>query len=57
MSIWIGEECHPEIVVIHLRDQTGFVLERDATLAQLIDRKRDVRAAKVNAALRRETSL
>jgi hypothetical protein len=57
MSIGIGEECHPEIVIIHLRDQMRFVLERDAALGQLIDGERDVRAAKVDATLRPEAFL
>ena len=52
MTVGIGEERHPEIVIVHLRDQMRLVLERDAASGQLTDGERDVRAAKVDAAAR-----
>ena len=52
MTVGIGEERHPEIVIVHFRDQMRLVLERDAAPGQLTDGERDVGAAKVNAAAR-----
>jgi hypothetical protein len=52
MAVGIGEERHPEIVIVHFRDQMRLVRERDAAPGQLTDGERDVGAAKVNAAAR-----
>jgi hypothetical protein len=49
LSVWVGEKCHPEIMIIHLRDQPRFMLEGDTAPAQFIDGERDVRTAKVKA--------
>src|SRR5262245_45639238 len=54
VAVGIGEERHPEIVVVHLRDPVRLVRERHAASRQLLDRERDVGAAKVDAALRPE---
>jgi hypothetical protein len=52
MTVGIGEERHPEIVIVHPGDQVRLVRERDAASGQLTDGERDVRAAEVDAALR-----
>ena len=52
MTVGIGEESHPEIVIVHLGDQVRLVRECDAASGQLTDGERDVRAAEVDAALR-----
>ena len=53
MAVRIGKERHPEIVVVHLRDQVRLGRERCAPPGQLADGKRDVGAAEIDAALRR----
>ena len=52
VAVRIGEERHPQIVVIHLRDAMRRVDERHAAPRQLGNGQRDVGAAKVDAALR-----
>src|SRR5262245_45548098 len=54
MAVGVLEEGHPEIVVIHLRNQARAEREADAALFELRHGQRDVGTAEVDAALRPE---
>src|SRR6202035_1351058 len=50
VAIGIAEERHPQIVIVHLGDQMWRAVEGKPALFQFGDRKRDIGAAKVDAA-------
>src|SRR5262245_22262073 len=54
MAVGVLEEGHPEIVIVHLRNQARAELEADAALLELRHGQGDVGAAEVDAALRLE---
>src|SRR5262245_50664311 len=54
MAVGILEECHPEIVIIHLRNQARTERETHAALLELRHGQDDVGAAEVDATLRPE---
>src|SRR6266436_1979084 len=54
MSVGILEECHPKVVVVHLRYAVRMVCERNTTFFERGDCQCDVGAAEIDAALRSE---
>src|SRR5688572_29413882 len=52
VAVGIGEECHPEVVIVHPRDQVRLRGKCGAALRELGNRQRDVCAAEIDAALR-----
>src|ERR1700733_13640370 len=50
VSVGIGKECHPQIMIVHLCDQMWRAVERKTTPRELGDDQCDVGAAKIDAA-------
>src|SRR3954469_13832868 len=48
VAVRVGEERHPQIVVIHLGDQMRLAAESHAALLELAYRKRNIGATKVD---------
>lgn len=44
----VMEERHPEVVILHGRDEVGFAGENDAALLKFVDSEGDIRTAEVD---------
>src|SRR5690348_5858812 len=50
VAVGVLEEGHPQIVIIHLRDQMRLAVEDNAAASELFHGERDVSAAKIDDA-------
>src|SRR5688572_33096634 len=52
VPVRVPEECHPEIVIVHLGDQVRLAVKDHAPTGKLSNRESDVRAAEIDDTLR-----